>query len=226
YTSGSTGNPKGVALTHGNIVSQLRAAAQRFPLSAGRDSALSFLPLAHIFERMVACFYLASGVSVRFAEASTHVGNNLRELSPTLMTVVPRFLEKAFDRIQGNARDGAGPVKALARAALRRAQERPEGAPPGWRDRLFERLVYRKIRAKMGGRLRYVICGSAPLDPRLARFFLNVGIQVYEGYGLTESSPVLTVNYPGHRRLGTVGKAFPGVELRIAPDGEVLARGP
>lgn len=226
YTSGSTGNPKGVALTHANIVSQLQAAAQRFPLDPARDSALSFLPLAHIFERMVSCFYLASGVSVHFAETPNHVGGNLRELRPTLMTVVPRFLEKALDKIQANARDGAGPVGALARAALHRAQERPEGEAPGWKDRLFERLVYRKIRAKMGGRLRLVICGSAPLDPRIALFFLNVGVQVYEGYGLTESAPVLTVNYPGSRRLGTVGQAFPGVEVRIAPDGEVLARGP
>jgi long-chain acyl-CoA synthetase len=211
YTSGSTGAPKGVELTHANIISQIHSAPLLFPLNAKTDSALSFLPLAHIFERMVACFYLASGVSVHFAED---------------MTVVPRFLEKALDRIQTASRDKVGPLRTLALAALRRAFERPEGAPRGWRDRVYDRLVYRKLRARMGGRLRFVICGSAPLDARLCLFFMNTGVQIYEGYGLTETSPVLTVNYPGHRRLGTVGKAFVGVDLRIAPDGEVLARGP
>src|SRR5690606_29151234 len=107
-----------------------------------------------------------------------------------------------------------------------RAWERPEDAPPPLLDRLFDRLVYSRIRQRMGGRLRLVICGSAPLDPKLCRFFLNVGIQVYEGYGQTESAPVLTANYPGHRKLGTVGQVFPGVEIRLAADGEVLARGP
>ena len=225
YTSGSTGNPKGVELTHGNIVSQVQRAARRFELYGATDSALSFLPLAHIFERMVACYYLASGVSMHFAEDTTTVGDNLRELHPTVMTVVPRFLEKAHDRVAGSIRERRGPLGALGRAALRRAYERHEETPADWKDRVLDRLVYSRIRAKMGGRLRIVMSGSAPLDPRLARFFINLGMPVYEGYGLTETSPVLAVNYPGHRRLGTVGPAFPDVELRIAPDGEVLARG-
>lgn len=226
YTSGSTGDPKGVALTHANIVSQVHAAFRRFPLDPDRDSALSFLPLAHIFERMVSCFYLASGVSLHFAEEPAQVPQNLRELRPTLLTVVPRFLEKAHDRIQETARERGGIPGRLALAAIRRAFARTEHSPADWKDRLFERLVYRRLRERMGGRLRLVICGSAPLDARLCRFFMNTGIQVYEGYGLTESSPVLAVNYPGHRKPGTVGPAFPGVELRVAPDGEVLARGP
>lgn len=225
YTSGSTGDPKGVELTHGNIISQMRGAARRFPLDPDRDSALSFLPLAHIFERMVACYYLASGVSMHFAEDASAVGENLRELRPTLMTVVPRFLEKAHDRVTGTIRARRGPLGMLGRAALRRAGERDGDAPPAWKDRLFDRLVYARIREKMGGRLRLVISGSAPLDPDLGRFFLNTGLPVYEGYGLTEASPVLAANYPEHRKPGTVGPAFPGVELRIAPDGEVLARG-
>jgi long-chain acyl-CoA synthetase len=225
YTSGSTGHPKGVQLTHGNLISQVQAARFCFPLDPATDSALSFLPLSHVFERMVAYFYIASGVSLHFAEDPKQAGENLRELSPTLMTVVPRFLEKAHDRILANAHQG-GLAGRLIQAAMRRALERTDDAPLTFWDRIYDRLVYSSIRGRMGGRLRLVICGSAPLDARLCRFFLNTGLQVYEGYGLTESSPVLTVNFPGHRKLGTVGRAFPGVELRIAPDGEVLARGP
>jgi long-chain acyl-CoA synthetase len=225
YTSGSTGHPKGVELTHANLVSQVQAARLRFPLDPATDSALSFLPLSHVFERMVAYFYIASGVSLHFAEDPKLAGENLRELHPTLMTVVPRFLEKAHDRIVENAQRGGLSGK-LAQAAMKRAFERLEFAAPTLMDRLYDHLVYRRIRQRMGGKLRLVICGSAPLDARLCRFFLNTGLQVYEGYGLTESSPVLSVNYPRNRKLGTVGKAFPGVELRLAPDGEVLARGP
>lgn len=225
YTSGSTGHPKGVELTHANLVSQVQAARLRFPLDPEKDSALSFLPLSHVFERMVSYFYLASGVSLHFAEEPKLAGENLRELSPTLLTVVPRFLEKAHDRILTNAQRG-GLAGKLAQAAIHRAFEKAEGTAHTVLDRVYERLVYKRIRARMGGRLRLVISGSAPLDPRLCRFFLNVGLEVYEGYGLTESAPVLSVNYPGHRKLGTVGRAFPGVELQVAPDGEILARGP
>jgi long-chain acyl-CoA synthetase len=226
YTSGSTGMPKGIELTHANIVSQVQSAALRFPLDSKRDTALSFLPLAHIFERMVSYFYLASGVGVHFVEDPKFVGEAMREVRPTLMTTVPRVLEKVHDRIRAQAAESGGLTGRLARAALGRAFEKSEASPSDWKDWLYGRLVYRRVRDRMGGRLRMVICGSAPLDARLCRFFLNVGVPVYEGYGLTESSPVLTVNYPGHRKPGTVGPAYPGVELRLAPDGEVLARGP
>lgn len=225
YTSGSTGHPKGVELTHANLLSQIQAARLRFPLLPD-DSALSFLPLTHVFERMVSYFYLASGVSLHFAEDPRSAGQDLREIRPTLLTVVPRFLEKAHDLIITNARKQGGLGGKFAQAALRRAGERTEESPVSWRDSLFDRLVYSPVRERMGGRLRLVICGSAALDPKLARFFINIGVDVYEGYGQTESAPVLTANHPGHRKLGTVGQAFPGVEIRLAPDGEVLARGP
>jgi long-chain acyl-CoA synthetase len=226
YTSGSTGLPKGVELTHDNIVSQVQAARDCFPLDAGKDRALSFLPLSHIFERMVAYYYLASGVSLAFAEDSKQAGFNLREVRPTVMTVVPRFLEKVHARVLELADSAGGIAHTLAVAAMKRATEKEEGAPRTWKDAVYERLVFRKIRAQMGGRLRFLISGSAALDPRLAKFFGNLGVPVYEGYGLTESSPVLTANFPGSSRMGTVGRPFPGVELRIAPDGEILARGP
>jgi len=224
YTSGSTGQPKGVELTHANLVSQVQAARIRFPLDPAADSALSFLPLSHVFERMVAYFYLASGVSLHFAEDPKQAGANMRELHPTLLTVVPRFLEKAHDLILNNARH-SGLMGSFAQGAIKRAFERTENTLPTLMDKIYDRLVYRRIRQRMGGSLRLVICGSAPLDPRLCRFFLNTGIEIYEGYGLTETSPVLAVNFPRRRKLGTVGQAFPGVELRIAPDGEVQARG-
>lgn len=226
YTSGSTGMPKGVELTHGNIVSQVRNAPRCFPLDPVKDSALSFLPLAHVFERMVVYYYLASGITVAFAESSRQAGVNLREIRPTILTAVPRFLQKVHERIQGLVDGTPGLRGRIGGKALRRALEKPLDAPPTWKDKVFEALVYRRIRAQMGGRLRLVISGSAPLDAALAKFLVNLGVPVYEGYGLSESSPVLAVNYPGHRKLGTVGPAFPGVELRIAPDGEVLARGP
>ncbi|MCD6023211.1 MAG: Long-chain-fatty-acid--CoA ligase [Fibrobacteria bacterium] len=226
YTSGSTGMPKGVELTHGNIVSQVRNASLCFPLDPAKDSALSFLPLAHVFERMVTYYYLASGISVAFAESSRLAGANLREIHPTILTAVPRFFQKVYERILGLVDGTSGIRGRIGKAALRRAQEKPLDASLTWKDKVFEALVYRRIRAQMGGRLRLVISGSAPLDAVLAKFLVNLGVPVYEGYGLSESSPVLAVNYPGHRKLGTVGPAFPGVELRIAPDGEVLARGP
>jgi long-chain acyl-CoA synthetase len=226
YTSGSTGMPKGVELTHGNIVSQVKTAHVCFPLDPVKDSALSFLPLAHVFERMVAYYYLASGITLAFAENSRQAGVNLREIRPTALTVVPRFLEKVYERITGLIDTSSGVTQKLGKSALRRALEKKLDAAPTWKDRVFERLVYRRIRAQMGGRLRLVISGSAPLAPVLCRFFVNLGVPVYEGYGLSESSPVLAVNYPGRRKIGTVGLPYPGIEIRIAPDGEILARGP
>ncbi len=226
YTSGSTGMPKGVELTHGNVVSQVQTAHTCFPLNPVKDSALSFLPLAHVFERMVAYYYLASGITLAFAENSRQAGVNLREIRPTVLTAVPRFLEKVYERISGLLDTASTLSQGLGKSALRRALEKSIDAAPTWKDRAFERLVYRRIRGQMGGRLRLVICGSAPLDSALCRFFVNLGVPVYEGYGLSESSPVLAVNYPGHRKLGTVGRPFPGIQIRIAPDGEILARGP
>lgn len=226
YTSGSTGTPKGVELTHRNLVSQVQSAIKRFPLDPAKDKIVSCLPLAHVFERTVCYYYLYTGTSVYFAEDVKKVGDALRDIHPTVVTLVPRLLEKAHAKFQANVELAEGFKKKLAQAAWVRAQAKDSASRPTLKDKIYDALVYKKMRAAMGGNLRLVISGSAPLDPVLNSFFLNIGIEVFEGYGLTESSPVISCNYPGHRKLGTVGMAFPGVEVKIADDGEILSRGP
>lgn len=226
YTSGSTGTPKGVELTHRNLVSQVQAAAKRFPLDPAKDSIVSCLPLAHVFERMVGYYYLSTGCSMWFAEEVKKVGDALRDLHPTVVTLVPRLLEKAHAKFQANVESATGLRRKLAGAAWERARAKDPSAKGGFKDRIFDALVYKKMRHAMGGNLRLIISGSAPLDPQLNAFFINIGLEVYEGYGLTESSPVISCNFPGHRKLGTVGLAYPGVEVKIGDDGEILTRGP
>ncbi len=226
YTSGSTGLPKGVELTHHNLVSQVQGALRLFPLDPARDRALSALPLAHIFERMVMYYYLASGLPVWIAEDPKKLGEVVRAVRPTIMTAVPRLLEKIAAHVEQTGAAG-GPVKrALVRWAVGRARQREPGEAPDLGQKLADALVYGKIRASLGGCLRIVIAGGAALAPDLQRFFMNAGIPTYQGYGLTEASPVICANYPGHNRPGTVGPAFPGVELRLSDGGEILARGP
>jgi long-chain acyl-CoA synthetase len=227
YTSGSTGMPKGVEITHKNLVSQIQGSCDRFPLKPAEDTLLSCLPLAHIFERMVMYYYISTGCSIYFADDIKRVGDLLREIRPTVMTMVPRLLEKVYAKMFANARATRGLKGEIAKMALSRAARLPfEGRKRGLVDLIFDRLVYSKLRAAMGGRLRQVIVGGAPLSKEIGGFFLNVGVPLYEGYGQTEASPVIATNYPGHRRLGTVGPAFPAMDIRIAQDGEILARGP
>jgi long-chain acyl-CoA synthetase len=226
YTSGSTGVPKGVELTHQNLVSQVAVTHERFPLDPAVDVILSCLPLAHIFERMVAYFYFSTGCPLYFAEDIKKVADNLREVKPTIITMVPRLLEKVFAKMQGNIEAASGFKKKLGTLALQGAKFLDPLRKKTWKDFLFDKLVYSKMRQALGGRLRIIISGSAPLDPAINKFFINIGLEVYEGYGLTEASPVISANYPGNRKIGTVGKAFPGVEVRISDDGEILAKGP
>lgn len=233
YTSGTTGEPKGVMLTHANLVANVRGASPSLDLSQD-DVALSFLPLSHAFERMVAYIYLFSGVSLVFAESFDTVARDLARVRPTVLTGVPRVFEKLSARIIETGQAAPG-VKATifdwaVRAGVARSSAMLRGRTPGpitqLQARLAERLVFAKIREKLGGRLRFSASGSAPLGGNIMEFFYAIGLPIIEGYGLTETAPILTFNPLDAPRVGTVGKALPGVELRIAPDGEILARGP
>lgn len=233
YTSGTTGEPKGVMLTHGNLVANMRAATRVLDVDQ-EDVALSFLPLSHSFERMASYVYLFAGVTVIFAEAFDTVGRDIATARPTLITGVPRAFEKMQARIMEKGQAGSPGKAALFRWAVRagvgtsRATLRGRAVGPlsAMKASIADRLVFSKIRAALGGRIRFVVSGSAPLAVDTAEFFQGVGVPVIEGYGLTETAPILTVNPPYAPRVGTVGKPVEGVEIRIASDGEILARGP
>jgi len=233
YTSGTTGEPKGVMLTHANIVSNVKAGADVLQLTQD-DVALSFLPLSHSFERTVSYIYLLAGVTVSFAESFDTIARDIKVVRPTLLTGVPRVFEKLHGRIleKGQAEAGfkatlftwaIGAGAARGGAALR---GKSVGVVGSVQASLADHLVFAKIREGLGGRLRYFVSGSAPLPVEIAEFFQGIGVPIIEGYGLTETSPILTVNPPNAPRAGTVGRTIPGVELRIADDGEILARGP
>jgi long-chain acyl-CoA synthetase len=233
YTSGTTGEPKGVMLTHANLVANMRAASAALEISQD-DVALSFLPLSHAFERMVSYVYLFSGVTIVFAESFDTVGRDMARVRPTVLTGVPRVYEKLQARIVDTAQAAGGAKAAVFRwavnAGLVRAKAVLRGRRPGpitsLKTVIGDRLVFSAIREKFGGRLRFVASGSAPLTGNVMEFFHAVGIPIIEGYGLTETAPILTFNPLHALRVGTVGRAIPGVELRIADDGEILARGP
>jgi len=226
HTSGSTGRPKGVELTQANLVSQVQASAERFPLEAGRDRALSCLPLAHVMERMVMYYYLASRAGVWFVDDIKQVGALLREVKPTVTVMVPRLVEKLHARIAQDVADGGAVKRRLGTWALDLADHHPPEAGRDLALGLADSLLYRKIRAALGGNLRYLIVGGAALSLGLNRFLINVGVPLYIGYGLTEASPVIAANHPGAVKPGGVGPPFPGVSVRIGAQGEILARGP
>ncbi len=242
YTSGTTGQPKGVVLTHGNIASNVLACRGLLPMSES-DLGMSFLPLAHIYERMFDFYYLAASVTIAYAESLEKLPQNLLEARPTVMAVVPRVLEKIHAKVLEKVANASAPQKRLFDWAMGVGEEYVpyalERRPPPLRLRLAraiaDRLVFSKIRAQMGGRLRFLVSGSAPLAPDLARFFFAIGLPVYEGYGLTETSPVIAVNCPDAVRVGTVGRVIPGVEVRLVEEAtgesegagrEILVRGP
>jgi len=233
YTSGTTGNPKGVVLTHRNVVANLQATNEVLHVTPA-DMALSFLPLSHTFERLAIYLFLHFGATVVFAESLQTVARDLERVGPTIMTGVPRVYEKYHAAVLEKI-SGAPPIRQkLFGWALgvghRVAQARLNGEAAPLAARLqapvAEALVWKKIRVRTGGRMRLMISGSAPLARSTADFFFAIQMPIFEGYGLTETSPVLTVNPPDAPRLGRVGRAIPGVELKIAEDGEILARGP
>ncbi len=233
YTSGTTGTPKGALLTQGNFGSNVVASLGAFG-DGSKDLAMSLLPLCHIYERKVDYGFFAEGSSIAYTESFDTVAENMRELQPTIMAAVPRFFEKFYARLMETVR-ASSPFKqrlfAWAQGIGRQAlpyvlAEKPLPAWLGLRYALADRLVYSKIRAGLGGRMRCFISGSAPLARELNEFFHSLGLRIFEGYGLTETAPVIAVNVPGATRLGTVGRPIPGVEVRIAEDGEILTRGP
>jgi long-chain acyl-CoA synthetase len=231
YTSGTTGTPKGVMLSHSNLIMNCLAVATRIQ-GASPDRALSFLPICHIYERTLVNVYVYLGTSVFFAQNLNSVGDDLREVRPNVFATVPRLLEKIYEKIATSGSQLRGPKRALYYWALHLAAQFELGAPSNWVRRcqraVADRLVYFRWRNALGGRIRAIVCGSAALQPRLARVFWAAGIPIYEGYGPTEASPVISANFPGpgHCKIGTVGPVITGGEVKIAADGEILYRGP
>ncbi len=231
YTSGTTGRPKGVMLTHDNIVSNVLASNDRVPFEYGSTS-LSFLPVCHIFERMILYLYQYCGISIYFAEGLDKISDNLKEVHPNVMTVVPRLLEKVYDSIITKGSELTGLKKALFFWAVELGLKfEPYGANGWWYEKklgLARKLIFSKWKEALGGNLETMVSGSAALQPRLARVFAAAGIPVMEGYGLTETSPVISVNDQRNKgwKIGTVGKIIEGIEVVIASDGEILCKGP
>lgn len=230
YTSGTTGTPKGVMLTHKNLLSNIEASARLYPKGVSR--ALSFLPLSHIFERMVVYMYFYLGISVYYAESLDTIVQNLSEVKPHCFTTVPRLLEKVYDKIVAKGQALTGFKKKLFFWALNLGLKYEfNGANGIWYElqlRIARALIFKKWKEALGGEIMLIISGGAALQERLARVFWGADIKVLEGYGLTETSPVISVNGPrkGEARFGTVGKPLFNVEVKIAEDGEILCKGP
>jgi long-chain acyl-CoA synthetase len=231
YTSGTTGVPKGVMLTHHNILSNVDAVETFIPVDhTGR--AISFLPLCHIYERMVVYIYLRHGISVYYAESMDTIAENIREVKPHVFTTVPRLLEKVYDRIVARGRDLTGVKKALFFWALNLGLRYDPMKDGGWwynqQLSVARKLIFSKWQEALGGNIKLICSGSAALQPRLARVFWAAGIPVTEGYGLTETSPVVSVSsvQPVDMHVGTVGAIVPGVQVKFAEDGEILVKGP
>ncbi len=232
YTSGTTGRPKGVMLSHKNITSNAINSATRLPLDKGSNVAISFLPVCHIYERMLLYMYQYAGVSIYFAESIDKISDNLKEVRPHVMSAVPRLLEKVYDKIIAKGSDLSGIKHKLFYWAVELGLEWEPYERNGWwyefKLKIARKLIFSKWQEALGGRLKVIASGSAALQPRLARVFNAAGIGVMEGYGLTETSPVIAVNDMRNNgfKIGTVGKALPETNVKIAEDGEIMIQGP
>lgn len=226
YTSGTTGLPKGVMLSHRNLVENVKGSYPRLPVKS-TSNGLSFLPLCHVYERMITYLYQFSGVSLYYAESIETIKDNIVEIKPHVFTAVPRLLEKVYDGIVKGGTEGGGLKAKIFNWALGLTETYEYGKHPSFQRKIAEKLVYSKIRAKLGGNIQAIASGGAALQPRLARFYHAIGMPVYEGYGLTETSPVISVNaLDSGVRFGTVGKKLDNVEVMIADDGEICTKGP
>ncbi|MGY8922668.1 MAG: AMP-dependent synthetase/ligase, partial [Flavobacteriales bacterium] len=232
YTSGTTGTPKGVMLSHDNVVSNVLSSSTRLPLTIGDASALSFLPICHIFERVILYIYMYNSVSVYFAESIELIADNLREIKPNVMTAVPRLLEKVYDKIYARGGELNGIKQKLFYWAVNVGLEyEPYGQNGVWYEfklKIARKLILSKWKEALGGNLELIASGSAALQPRLARVFTAAGMTLVEGYGLTETSPVISVNDMRNNnfKIGSVGQIIDGVTVKIADDGEILCKGP
>jgi len=232
YTSGTTGRPKGVMLTHKNITSNALNSAARLPIDLGASKSLSFLPVCHIYERMLLYMYQYCGTTIYFAESLETISDNLKEVSPDVMSAVPRLLEKVYDKIYAKGADLTGIKKKLFFWAIDLGlQYKPYGENGAWYEfklKIARKLIFSKWQEALGGNLKAIASGSAALQARLARVYNAAGIPVMEGYGLTETSPVVSVNDMRENgfRIGTVGKLLADTEVKIAADGEILVKGP
>jgi len=232
YTSGTTGRPKGVMLSHKNIASNAMHSADRLPIVLGKSKSLSFLPVCHIYERMLLYMYQYCGVEIYFAESLDTISENLKEVKPDAMSAVPRLLEKVYDKIIGKGAELTGVKKNLFYWAVELGLKYEPYGQNGWwyetKLSLARKLIFSKWQEALGGNLKAIASGSAALQPRLARIYNAAEIPVMEGYGLTETSPVVTVNDMRDNgfRIGTVGKPLAETEIKIAEDGEILIKGP
>ena len=231
YTSGTTGRPKGVMLTHHNIVSNVLASDPRIPRVKGLQNSdiriLSFLPICHIFERMLFYLYQFNGYSLYFAESIEKMGDNIKEVKPHIMTVVPRLIEKVYDKIydKGTSAGGLKSKIFLWALGVNKAKQKI-GKPSGLMETIADKLVFSKWREGLGGNIITLVSGSAALQPRLNKMFQNAGIPILEGYGLTETSPVISVNSFGKIKVGTVGHVLENLDVKIQEDGEITVKGP
>lgn len=225
YTSGSTGTPKGVELSHRNMLSQIQNLLPVYPLHRKQDVALTILPVAHVFERMAVYYYILNGIQVYFADSPKNAAFLMQEIRPTVMIVVPRILERVYESLTFTAEKSHPPKSWVIKRAVKIAKiERPEERPSLLR-KFYDRLVYKRMRDAIGGNFKYIVSGSSALNKSISRFLLNIGLPVYEGYGLTECSPVVSTNFEANQLVGSVGKPLDHLSVKIGENNEVLVKG-
>jgi long-chain acyl-CoA synthetase len=224
YTSGSTGTPKGVPLTQRNMISHLKSISEIFPLEPSKNVCMSILPVAHVFERMAIYYFSSIGLPIYFADSPNNLGKYLPDIKPTVLTVVPRVLEKLYEKLIGAARQKRGPVKWLMKYAISKAKN-TDPSKVSLRGTIWDKLVYSKMRSALGDKFNLIVSGSSALNVSVNRFLRNIGLPVFEGYGMTECSPVISAENPGNSKMGSVGKPISCVTAKISPEGEILVKG-